>query len=66
MGEDTGCTCQPPLLVADVDGVHLLARPAETMGPVEALFDAWCLICGAIWQGHYRVDHPTTQVQAHA
>lgn len=53
----SACTCPVPYprLVADIEGELLPARPADTLGPAEALYQASCAVCRARYPGHWRV-----------
>ncbi|MCZ0984373.1 hypothetical protein O1L60_47310 [Streptomyces diastatochromogenes] len=51
------CTCSRPWaeLITVIEGRRLAARPAESLGPAAALYQARCASCGATYQGPWRL-----------
>ncbi|WP_411098813.1 hypothetical protein [Streptomyces sp. x-45] len=51
------CTCPRPWaeLITVIEGRRLAARPAESLGPASALFQAHCVTCGATYLGPWRL-----------
>lgn len=52
------CTCPVPYarLVAEIEEERLPALPADTLGAANALYQARCAECGAVYPGHWRID----------
>lgn len=54
---EPGCGCVEPFgeLVTIIDGVEYAARPADTLGPTEALYQAYCRACRTEYPGSWRL-----------